>query len=483
MAFAHSRGFVHRDLKPANIVLGEFGETVILDWGLAKRLADKSEPEPGPEVFGGFLRTASPGTDSAMTMQGEVLGTPAYMAPEQAAGRPDRVDERSDVYALGAILYHVLTNSPPHLAADHREVLRRVREVDPPHPRSVVRDVPRPLEAVCLRAMAKEREDRYQAATDLARDLERFLDGEPVSAYRERLGERFGRWSRRHRTLVATTTVASVLAVVGVAAGLYLDERAVGQRRQQAADFAREQERVDQEHRQSLALERQQQAFDKQRAEGERRAAVERAASADEALGLAKIKSARFDEAEQFLGRAAETLGGATGLDAMTTRIARERDDARRLADFYRLKDRADSLAAMTSLAGSREDAQVILSLEQALRRVRVLGGPPDGWWDRLPGHAELLPEQRIKLEEDTGAAIGLLGLWRAKKAMLSVVTPPAEVKAAREYIDMVQRYDRARGREFAASGQVLSVFLTAAAGEKLPTTPLRVEPRSAADH
>ena len=483
MAFAHSKGYVHRDLKPANIVLGEYGETVILDWGLAKRLAEKSDPGAEPEVFGGFLRSAPRGAGDGLTMQGEILGTPAYMAPEQAAGRIDLVDERSDVYALGAILYHVLTNAPPHTAANAREVLRLVRDAEPPPPREVARDVPRPLEAVCLRAMAKDRDDRYPAAADLARDLERFLDGEPVSAYRERPAERFARWSRRHRTLVATATVAAVLAAVGAAAGLYLDERATGQRREQAANFAREQDRAEQEYQQSLALQRQQRAFDKQRADAERRAEVERAATADEALGLAKFRSGRFDEADQLLGRAAEGIGGVPELHATAARIAAGRDDARRLADFYRLKDRADSLAAMTSLGGSPADRAVISNIELALRRVNVLGGSAEKWWERLPGRAGLPAELLVKLEEDSGAAIGLLSLWRAKNAMLAIIPPAAEVRAARDYLAMIQRYDLHHGRPLAASGQVLDVFLRAAAGDKLPAQPLAVNPRTAADH
>jgi serine/threonine protein kinase len=461
MAFAHTRGVIHRDLKPANVILGEFGETVILDWGLAKHVRTAEAGTGNPDVNPSGPTPTGLSTfrvpDSEMTAAGAVLGTPAYMAPEQAAGTIDEVDERSDVYGLGAILYHVLTNAPPHRADSAFELLRMVREDEPVRPRAIDRHIPRPLEAVCLRAMAKGRDARYPAAADLARDLERFLAGEPVSAYRERRGERFARWSRRHRTLVATVAVTLVLSAIGTAAGLYLREKAEGERRERE--------------------------FEKARDEQDRRSAVERAAAADEALGQAKFRAARFDEAEQLLARAVETARSSDGLDAVASRIGRERDDARRLADFYRLKDRADGLAAMTSLAGSPTDAEVVTNIELALRRVNVVGGPPDRWWERLPGRDQLPHELRRRVEEDTAAAIGLLGLWHAKKAMLNLITPPAVVKQSRACIDMIQAYDRHHGRELAASGQVLNLFLSAALGEKLPAKRPGLEPRTAADH
>src|SRR5262249_40062965 len=127
MAFAHARHVIHRDLKPENILLGDYGETVILDWGLAKVLHQEGETlEAAPIV-----------PDSAdATQQGAVLGTPSYMSPEQAAGRIDEVDERSDIYALGAILYHFLTGRRPYEGKAH-EVLQQVQEREPARPRSL----------------------------------------------------------------------------------------------------------------------------------------------------------------------------------------------------------------------------------------------------------------------------------------------------------------------------------------------------------
>jgi serine/threonine-protein kinase len=168
VAYAHSRGVIHRDLKGQNVLLGDFGEVVVLDWGLAKRLG-----RPGGEDPAG---ADDPGAeDSAQTVQGEALGTPAYMAPEQAAGRLDLIGPRTDVHGLGAILYEVLTGQPPFTGADTHEVLRRVREEDPAPPRRLCPDAPPALEAICLRALAKRPEDRGTDAGGLAEQVQHWV--------------------------------------------------------------------------------------------------------------------------------------------------------------------------------------------------------------------------------------------------------------------------------------------------------------------
>jgi WD40 repeat protein/tRNA A-37 threonylcarbamoyl transferase component Bud32 len=209
VAYAHSRGVIHRDLKGQNVVLGDFGEVVVLDWGFAKvlgRLDDSAGADP--------VELAAE-TGPGHTVQGQVIGTPAYMAPEQAEGRPDRIDRRSDVYGLGAILYELLTGRPPFSGASVEEVLRQVRDAEPPHPRQVRAGVPRALEAACLRAMAKEPAQRYASAQDLAREVQRWLADEPVEAYPEPFAARMGRWARRHRTLSAALTVFLASAAIG----------------------------------------------------------------------------------------------------------------------------------------------------------------------------------------------------------------------------------------------------------------------------
>jgi WD40 repeat protein len=218
VAYAHSRGVIHRDLKGQNVVLGDFGEVVVLDWGFAKVLGQaEGSIETAPVAL------AQEG-DPCHTVQGQVIGTPAYMAPEQAEGRTDRIDRRSDVYGLGAILYELLTGQPPFTGTEIEEVLRQVREDEPARPRQVWAGMPRALEAVCLRALAKEPARRYASAGDLAREVQRWLADEPVTAYREPVAARLGRWSRRHQTLAAGLAVLLVSAVVG--AVVIRDERA-----------------------------------------------------------------------------------------------------------------------------------------------------------------------------------------------------------------------------------------------------------------
>jgi serine/threonine-protein kinase len=230
VAFAHSRGVIHRDLKGLNIVLGEFGEVILLDWGLAK-LVDGRAGEPEDD-FDPMRTTphagAADGSGSAdgLTAAGAVMGTPSSMAPEQAEARADRIGRRTDVYGLGTILYEILTGQPPFRGDSVVEVLRKVREEPPTPPRQVWKAAPRALEAICLKAMAKDAEGRYASAADLAADVRHWLADEPVTAWREPWAARARRWVGRHRTQVAAGMAALAVAVVGLAAALVIQSRA-----------------------------------------------------------------------------------------------------------------------------------------------------------------------------------------------------------------------------------------------------------------
>ncbi len=213
VAYAHSRGVLHRDIKPGNIMVGQFGETLVVDWGLAKVVGTS---DAGGEAT---LRPPSAG-GSSETLPGSAIGTPAFMSPEQAAGRIDQLGPASDVYSLGATLYYLLTGKAPIEAAgiDVEEILRRVKGGEFPPPRRVKPDVPRALEAICLKAMALGHENRYESPRGLAEDVERWLADEPVTAWREPILVVARRWSRRHRTLA--TTAAAVVLVGLVALGI-----------------------------------------------------------------------------------------------------------------------------------------------------------------------------------------------------------------------------------------------------------------------
>jgi hypothetical protein len=222
IAYAHSRGVLHRDLKPNNIMLGKFGETVVVDWGLAKVIgrSEAGEAAAAEET----LRPSGAGSGE-QTEMGAAVGTPAYMSPEQAAGRWDVITPASDVYNLGAVLYAVLTGKAPLERGNWPELQQRIQRGDFPRPRAVNPAAPRALEAVCLKAMALKPEDRYPSARALAADVELWLADEPVQAYREPVATRLGRWARRHEPVVAggialVTTAVIALVVNGWAISL-----------------------------------------------------------------------------------------------------------------------------------------------------------------------------------------------------------------------------------------------------------------------
>jgi eukaryotic-like serine/threonine-protein kinase len=222
MAYAHGRGILHRDLKPANVMLGPYGETLVVDWGLAK-VAGRPDGESPPADTSLELLRASAG---ASTEPGSWLGTPAYMSPEQAAGRIDQFGPASDIYSLGATLYNLLTGKTAFGDPDVLTLLGKIRAGDFPPPRSVDPTIDPALESVCLKAMALTPGDRYASGRALADDLQRWAADEPVSCWREPLSRRARRWARRNRTAVAAAVVALVAGVVGLGAVAGVQARA-----------------------------------------------------------------------------------------------------------------------------------------------------------------------------------------------------------------------------------------------------------------
>ena len=246
IAFAHSLGVLHRDLKPANIMLGDYGETLVVDWGLAKatllakadhdassqpRDSNVAPPTATIGVIEGSIDTsldtfdfessplarqaiASTGPSVFATQPGQIKGSPAYMSPEQAAGRWDDVGPGSDVYSLGATLYSILSGSPPVQGETIGEVLAKVRAGQITPLRELTPAIPKSLAALCEMAMKRLPAERYASATELADDVERWLADEPVVARRETVRERAARWTRRHKAW--TQAGAAALAAIAV---------------------------------------------------------------------------------------------------------------------------------------------------------------------------------------------------------------------------------------------------------------------------
>ncbi len=207
---------LHRDLKPENIMLGKYGETLVVDWGLAKRIDAPEGSDYGTEAA--IPRSSDSG--SHLTVEGSAMGTPAYMSPEQASGHLVRLGPASDVYSLGATLYCVPVNRPPFVPGDGDDadaLLGRVRRGEFPRPHAVRPGVPFALEAVCLKAMALAPEGRYATPRALADDVERWLADAPVTAWREPVSARAGRWVAQNRSMMATA--GAVIAVALIAAG------------------------------------------------------------------------------------------------------------------------------------------------------------------------------------------------------------------------------------------------------------------------
>jgi len=399
--YAHSRGVIHRDLKPSNIIVGKHGETLVVDWGLAK-VVGRADPSVAEQTL------APSSSGSSETLPGSALGTPAYMSPEQARGDLAKLGPRSDVYCLGATLYCLLTGKPPFSGDGVGEILHAVQEGQYPRPSQHDPSVDKALDAVCVKAMAARPEDRYATPKALADDIERWLADEPVTAWREPLSRRAGRWARRHRTAVTSLAASVTVALAGTVAVLAVQTQANGRLQQANSQLMIANGRVTKANAElNSANEREKQRFN----------------LAMDAIKLfhGEVSEDLLLKEKQFEGLRTKLLKGAADFYGRLEGLLNgqtDRESRRALGRAY------GELALLTGLISDQKAALAVLGKALTVRRALAsepvadarakldLAGSLDaaGWYQRLTGDlagARASYEEAQRLAEEVDAEGG----------------------------------------------------------------------------
>ncbi|MCA9136995.1 MAG: serine/threonine protein kinase, partial [Planctomycetales bacterium] len=377
--YAHSMGIVHRDLKPANIMLGTYGQTLVVDWGLAKWLDRKT----AADEFGTVEDHISQQIDASLslvsqydssvdeTRQGTTLGTPRFMSPEQAAGKIDQIGPAADVYCLGATLYYILAGQAPHSGeSDLQSTFQRIVQgrFDPPV--KIRSEIPRPLQAIVLKSMATQMHDRYVSAGRLAEDVQRYLADQPVSVFTDPPIERMLRWTRNHRALTAAMAVGLLLTFLGSISGLLVRQE-MHRRETEAIRIEAEKEREIQFQAETRRLE----------AVAASQAAIQRSDAA--------LDDGRFADAAALVGVAIDRMKTQKTMETQRDLLVQKQQRLERLGRFdslHRVGEDFDHLA---------RDSEAIVLFQASLDELGVWDS--NTWWDDLPDD-DLTPLQRDRL-------------------------------------------------------------------------------------
>ncbi|MCC7339295.1 MAG: protein kinase [Pirellulaceae bacterium] len=411
--YAHSQGVIHRDLKPQNMIVGDYGETIVLDWGLASVIDAPYKPtesillQDDPEVL-----TAA---ESLKTLSGAIMGTPAYMPPEQARGELAAITRRSDVYSLGATLYHLITGKVPFTDGPLDELIERVKLGQIPRASTINARVEKSLSAIAAQAMQVEPRDRYGDCGELLEDVQKFLADQPISAYRDSLPARASRWIRRNPTTAATVAMTLFFVSIALIASLMVHN----------AWRLREDKRVT-----------------------DIQIAVERA----DATAISQIQSGRFESAAQTLRQAIELMEGEPRLTTFSETLAARRERTQKIVDFYNFSMQAQEETFFDRLSRSATYCQ------SAVDRLGVLDH--SDWWSHLPDQ-DLTALQVDQLQTEVYRILGLLSSMRLAQTAeaafsFDLLTDPQKVESENPRTQLIRaagfaasqgnRFRRARG-------------------------------------